>query len=281
MALLFFVSILLYLKGVNMARRIVITSGKGGVGKTTVCANLGYALAQRDLKVLLLDADIGLNNLDVVMGIENKIVYDLLDIISGKCRPKQALVQDFFLPNLYVLPSNRVYCNLDLNGDGLKLILEDLDEYFDYILIDCPAGIENGFLRAILSSQEAIIVTTPHLSAIRDADKVINILQSYNIDLIGVIINRLRGDLVLSNEMLGVDSVSKYLKLDVVGAIPEDDCVGYQLLSGGRLEKRAESYLAFKCIVDKVHSGENRIFDCTKKYRGLFGNIKRNLRKWV
>jgi len=264
-----------------MARRIVITSGKGGVGKTTICANLGYSLVQKNLKVLLMDADIGLNNLDVVLGVENKIVYDLMDVVSGKCRPKQALVQDFFNPNLYVLPSNHAYCNLDVDGEGVKEILNQLDDYFDYILIDCPAGIENGFLRAIKCAEEAIVITTPHLSAIRDADKVINILQSYNVAINGVVVNRARGDLMMEGEMLKVDNIAKYLKLDVLGVIPEDDHVSYQLLMGGELKRKAESFLAFNCVVDKLHNGKDNIYDCTKKYKGVLGGIKRNIRKWV
>lgn len=264
-----------------MARRIVIVSGKGGVGKTTVCVNLGYALSQKGLKVLLVDADIGLNNLDVVLGIENKIIYDLFDIVSGKCRPKQALVQDFINPNLYVLPSNRVYYNLDVDGSGIKEILNQLDEYFDYILIDCPAGIENGFLRSINCAKEAIVITTPHLSAIRDADKVMNILDGCDLSVIGAIVNRVRGDLILNGEMLTIDKIAKYLKLKIVGAIPDDDSVSYQLLSGGQLRRRAESLLAFNCIVDRLHNGKDKVFDCTKKYKGIVGTIKRNIRRWV
>ena len=264
-----------------MARRIVITSGKGGVGKTTVCANLGYALSQKNLKVLLMDADIGLNNLDVVMGVENKIVYDLLDVMMGKCRPKQALVQDFFNQNLFVLPSNRTYCNLDVDGNGVLEILNQLDDYFDYILIDCPAGIESGFLRAIKCASEAIVITTPHLSAVRDADKVINIMQSYNLSVVGVVVNRVRGDLIVDGEMLNIEKISTYLKLKTLGVIPDDDCISYQLLTGGELKRRAESLLAFNCLVETLHNGSEKIYDCTKKYKGFVGAIKRKLRKWV
>ena len=281
MTLLFFVLNLSFLKGDIMARKIVITSGKGGVGKTTVCANLGYALAQKQLKVLLVDADIGLNNLDVVLGVENKIVYDLMDIVSGRCRPKQALVQDFFAPNLYVLPSNRTYCSLDLDGEGIKEILNQFDDYFDYILIDCPAGIESGFLRAIKCANESIVVTTPHLSAIRDADKVVSILQTYGLSIYGTIVNRARGDLIIDGEMLDIDSIAKYLKIEVVGVIPDDDHISYQLLSGGELKRKAESYLAFNYVVEKLHNGENKIYDCTRKYKGVIGEIKRRIKRWV
>ncbi len=263
-----------------MARKIVITSGKGGVGKTTICANLGYALATDGLKVLLMDADIGLNNLDVVLGVENKIVYDLVDVISGRCRPKQALIQDFFVSNLYILPSNQMYLNFDVS-DKLCGILDQLDDFFDYILIDCPAGIEGGFSRAIACASEAIVVTTPHLSAIRDADKVVSILASKHISLIGTIVNRVRGDLVVDGEMLAVEEIGKYLKTDILGVVPEDDFITYQLMSAGQLSKRAGAYLAFGSIIKKLHYGKDEVFDCTKKYKGFWGSLKKNIRKWV
>jgi septum site-determining protein MinD len=265
-----------------MARRIVITSGKGGVGKTTICANLGYALAKNNQKVLLLDADIGLNNLDVIMGVENRIIYDLLDVVSGRCRVRQALVQDFNLFNLFILPSNRAYCNLDVDGEILKEILNELDEYFDYIIIDCPAGIENGFYRAVSCSKEAIIVTTPHLSAIRDAYKVINILQKNDIEILGVVVNRLRGDLILLKEMLSVEKISEYLKLSVVGAVPEDDTViSCKSLLGEGLMQSNSFNKSFHYIVNKIHCGEYKVFDCTKRYRGIVGSIRRRLKRWV
>ena len=263
-----------------MARKIVVTSGKGGVGKTTICANLGYSLASNGLKVLLMDADIGLNNLDVVLGMENKVVFDLVDVLNGKCRPKQALVQDFFVSNLYVLPSNQMYCKCDVS-DRLQEVLLQLDDFFDYILIDCPAGIETGFLRAISCATESIIVTTPHLSAIRDADKVITILSSKGISNIGVIVNRVRGDLIMNGEMLKIDQIKKFLKQDILGVVPEDDYISLQLMSSGTLSKRAGAYLAFSSIVKKLHYGENKIYDCTQKYKGFLGGLKKSIRKWV
>lgn len=264
-----------------MARKIVVTSGKGGVGKTTLVANLGYALAGKGLKVLLMDADIGLNNLDVVLGLENKVVYDLIDVLNGRCRPRQALLQDFFVDSLYVLPSNHAYLNLDVDGQGIKEIVDQLDDFFDYILIDCPAGIEGGFFRAINTADEAIVVTTSHLSSIRDVNKVINILHSYKKSIIGVVINRVRGDLVLNQEMLSVDEIARYLNLPVLGAIPEDDCISFQLLSGKTLKQRSEACLAFGCIVDNLHNGSNKVYDCTKKYKGFLGSLKKSVRRWV
>lgn len=263
-----------------MARKIVITSGKGGVGKTTICANLGRALAKMNQRVLLVDADIGLNNLDVVMGVENKIIYDLQDIVSGRCRARQALVQDVDNPNLYILPSNKVCCSMGICGNDLKEIVCGFEEYFDYIIIDCPAGVENGFFMAVSCSDDAVIVTTPYLPAIRDADKVAHVLQSNGVNITGIVINKLRGDLILSNEMLGVDKISAYLKLNVVGAIPDDDSMGIQLINT-QFACDEGCCKAFKYMANKIHGKENKVFDCTKKYKGILGCIRRGLRRWV
>ena len=194
-----------------MARIIVITSGKGGVGKTTVCANLGYALASMGLKVLMLDGDFGLNNLDVVMGVENKSVFDIVDVLNNRCRPRQALVQDFFVDNLYILPSNHAYTSQNIEYDKIKKIIEELAEGFDYVLLDCPAGIEGGFHRVVACANEAIVVTTPHLSALRDADKVVSLLHNYDINQPYLIVNRMRGDMVLDGDMLDVNTIKEYL----------------------------------------------------------------------
>ena len=162
----------------------------------------------------------------------------------------------------------------------MKGVLAELEEYFDYIIIDCPAGIENGFYRAVSCSKEAIVVTTPHLSAIRDADKVVNILQTSGVEVIGVVVNRLRGDLILSNEMLGVEKISTYLKLSVVGAVPDDYAMSCQSLMGD-IKYDSGINMTFDYMVNKIHCGGNKVFDCTKKYRGVIGNIRRGLRKWV
>jgi len=164
-----------------MARKIVITSGKGGVGKTTICANLGVKLANLGFKVALIDTDIGLNNLDVVMGVESKIVFDIADVISARCRVKQALIQDDRYPTLYVLPSAHLDSKNLITGPQVKNVVEMLSPSFDYILIDCPAGLDNGFHRAVFCANEALIVVTPHISSIRDVDKILLILSSYKL----------------------------------------------------------------------------------------------------
>ncbi len=261
-----------------MARKIVITSGKGGVGKTTVCANLGYSLAKLGCKVLMLDIDIGLNNLDVVMGVENKIVYDIIDVLEGNCRPKQALIQDFFENNLYILPSNHIYYSNNLEANKIVEVLNMLENDFDYILLDCPAGIENGFKRAISCVTEGIIVTTPHLSALRDGDKVITLLKANNIDCIGLIINRARGDLMLEGDMLNIETIKEFLDIDVLGVVPEDDNISKQLLVGGILND-SNAKTSFGYIANKLNNGAEVVYDCTKKYKGMFGSVKRNLKK--
>lgn len=280
MVALFFYSVVIkYLKGGNMARIIVVTSGKGGVGKTTVCANLGYALASMGLKVLMLDGDFGLNNLDVVMGVENKAVFDIVDVLNNRCRPRQALVQDFFVNNLFILPSNHAYVSKAIDHDKIKLIINELGESFDYVLLDCPAGIEGGFHRVVNCAHEAIIVTTPHLSALRDADKVVSLLQNYEISQVGLIINRARGDMMIDGDMLDVTTIKEYLNVSLIGVLPDDDNVTLQLNYAGRLNKDSEIYKSFSMIADNIHHSKDAIYDCTKKYKGLLGGIKKSLRR--
>lgn len=264
-----------------MARKIVVTSGKGGVGKTTIVANLGFTLARCNLKVMLIDIDLGLNNLDVVMGIENKIVYDIVDVIEGKCRPRQALVQDFFVPNLYIFPSIHTCSNINITSREIKMIIEELDELFDYILIDCPAGIDAGFKRAVGSADECIVVTTPHISAVRDCDKVINILNAFDIRNTQLIVNRARGDLMVDGDMMSIETIKNFLNIDLLGVVPEDDNVSCQLLLGGAVNKSCDIVTSFEYIVEKLHNGKNLIFDCTKKYRGVLGSIRKNIKRIV
>lgn len=263
-----------------MARKIVFTSGKGGVGKTTVCANLGVKLASLGQRVVMLDLDIGLNNLDVVMGIENKIVFDLIDCLENKCRIKQALVQDCRYPNLYILPSSHLFSSNSVNAHSIKMIVDTLSVSFDYVLIDCPAGIDVGFHRAVFCADEAIVVTTPHISSIRDADKVISVLKSYNLISTKLIINRIRGDLVLNGEMVEATRISKLLKTELLGVVQEDDNMGLQV-AGNFSKINSKNLSSIDVLGLNLHNGSNTIYDYMAKYRGFFGNIKRSLRKKI
>lgn len=258
-----------------MARRIVVTSGKGGVGKTTFVSSLGMMLGKMGYRTLLIDMDFGLNNLDVLMGIENKIVYDIIDVLEGKCQPKQALVQDFEIPNLYTFPSTHGFCKVRFGARELSTIISDLERYFDYVIIDCPAGIDGGFKRAVNSGNEYIVVTTPHLSAVRDADKVIANLKSDNPFLV---INRARGDLILDNKMLSVSDITDALNAKLLGVIPEDDSVCYQMITGNKFDEDAPIMTSMKMIAQNLSSGTQKIYDCTKKYKGIFGSFRKNLR---
>lgn len=264
-----------------MARKIVITSGKGGVGKTTVTTNLGVALSNLNLKVLILDVDFGLNNLDVVMGIENRVVYDVIDVLKGKCRAKQALIQDFFNPQLYVLPSVHSVNNFNITSEQINFIISQIESMFDYILIDCPAGIEVGFHRAVKCADEAIVVTTPHISAIRDADKVLTLLNSYNLNSVKILINRVRGDLIVNGEMFNETTIKEYLNADLIGVVPDDDGISLALNTGGAVSKNSVAYEAFIYIAKNIHNGERNFFDCTKKYKGIIGGLRKKIRKLV
>lgn len=259
-----------------MARKIVITSGKGGVGKTTVTANLGQAIAALGEKVLLIDVDFGLNNLDVVLGLENSVVYDIFDVLDGRCRVKQALVQDKKFKNLYVLSSGSRIAP-SVTGQNVKLIAESVNGSFDYVLFDCPAGIDAGFHRAVSCADEAIIVTTPTLTSIRDADKVAAILRSYKLDKTGVVVNRARGDLMLSGKSLFPADVRNVLKTELVGVLPEEDEVF--LSSGYGISRSAESFKAYKYLAENVCKNKRKIYDVTAKYSGFFGSIRRALKR--
>lgn len=264
-----------------MARKIVITSGKGGVGKTTISANLGAGLARLNQKVVILDVDIGLNNLDVVLGIENKIIYDIVDCIEGKCRIKQALIQDSVNPYMYVLPSCQSINSAHISISSIKFIVDELSEIFDYIIIDCPAGIDIGFHRAVFSASEAIIITTPHISAIKDADKVLDILSTYDLGNIGLIVNRVRGDMILNKDMASVDMISGLFNIDLLGVIPDDDIITKTLAMGGSIQAKSKALDAFDILSKNIHFGTREIFNDTKHYKGFWGYLKRSLKKII
>ena len=208
-----------------MSEVIVVTSGKGGVGKTTATANLGTGLAQLNKKVVLIDTDIGLRNLDVGMGLENRIVYNLVDVVEGNCRRKQALIKDKRYPNLYLLPSAQTRDKTAVTPEQMIKLTEELREFFDYIILDCPAGIEQGFRNAIAGADRAIVVTTPEVSAIRDADRIIGLLEANDIKKIELLINRLRMDMVRRGDMMSVEDVVDILAVNLIGAVPDDESV--------------------------------------------------------
>lgn len=208
-----------------MGEVIVITSGKGGVGKTTTTANIGAGLSQMGKKVVVIDTDLGLRNLDVVMGLENLIVYNLVDVVEGGCRLKQALIRDKRYENLYLLPSAQTKDKTSVKPGQMKKLTLDLKEEFDYILLDCPAGIEQGFQNAIAGADRSIVVTTPEVSAIRDADRIIGLLEKNGLRDNKLIINRIRTDMVKRGEMMSVDDVTEILSIPLLGAIPDDEKV--------------------------------------------------------
>lgn len=206
-----------------MGEVIVITSGKGGVGKTTTTANVGTGLAKLDKKVVLIDTDIGLRNLDVVMGLENRIVYNLVDVVEGSCRIKQALIKDKRYPNLYLLPSAQTRDKTAVSPEQMKKLANELRDEFDYILMDCPAGIEQGFRNAIAGADRALVITTPEVSAVRDADRIIGLLESNEIKRTHLIVNRLRADMVKRGDMMSSDDVVDILAVDLIGVVPDDE----------------------------------------------------------
>ena len=206
-----------------MSEVIVITSGKGGVGKTTSTANIGTGLAKLGKSVVMIDTDIGLRNLDVVMGLENRIVYNLVDVVEGNCRMKQALIKDKRYSNLYLLPSAQTRDKTAVNPEQMKKLIDELRPEFDYILLDCPAGIEQGFKNAIAAADRALIVTTPEVSAIRDADRIIGLLEANDIHKINLIVNRLRMDMVKRGDMMSIEDVIDILAIDLIGAVPDDE----------------------------------------------------------
>ncbi len=202
-----------------------VTSGKGGVGKTTVTANLGVALARLGQCVVGIDADIGLRNLDVMLGLENRIVYDLVDVVEGRCRLRQALVRDKRLPELCLLPAAQTRDKTALQAEDMVRMCDELRESFDYLLVDSPAGIESGFRNAVAPADEILIVTNPEVAAVRDADRIIGLIEAEERGPAYLIINRLKPKMVRRGEMLDTGAVIELLAIDLIGIIPEDETV--------------------------------------------------------
>lgn len=259
-----------------MGEVIVITSGKGGVGKTTTTANLGSALALAGKKVALVDTDIGLRNLDVVMGLENRIVYDIVDVIEEKCKLRQALIKDKRFKELFLLPAAQTRDKTAINEKQMKELISKLKEEFEYILIDCPAGIEQGFKNAIAGADRAIVVTTAEISAIRDADRIIGLLESSDIKNPELIVNRLRPAMVKKGEMMDVDDIVDLLSIDLIGVVPDDEFIITQTNKGEPVvsNKKAPSGKAYIEISRRI-LGENIEISVPGKETGFIARIKR------
>ena len=236
-----------------MGEVIVITSGKGGVGKTTTTANLGAALALCGKKVVLVDTDIGLRNLDVVMGLENRIVYDIVDVVEEKCKLRQALIKDKRFEELFLLPAAQTRDKSAVNEEQMKDLTDKLREEFDYILIDCPAGIEQGFKNAIAGANRAIVVSTAEISSIRDADRIIGLLESAEIKNPELVINRLRPNMVKRGEMMDVEDIVDLLSIDLIGVIPDDEYIITQTNKGepAILDSKSNAGKAYKNIAQR------------------------------
>ncbi len=208
-----------------MGEVIVITSGKGGVGKTTTSANIGTGLAMLGKSVVVIDADIGLRNLDVVMGLENRIVFDIVDVVHEVCKLRQALIKDKRHENLYLLPAAQTKDKTAVSQTQMKKLCSDLKAQYDYVIIDCPAGIEQGFKNAIAGADRAIVVTTPEVSAVRDADRIIGLLEAAELYSSKLIVNRLRMDMVKRGDMMNIEDMKEILAIDVIGVVPDDEVI--------------------------------------------------------
>ena len=261
-----------------MGEVIGITSGKGGVGKTTTTANLGSALAMRGKKVVLLDTDIGLRNLDVVMGLENRIVYDIVDVIEGKCKLRQALIKDKRFTDLFLLPAAQTRDKDAINEDEMIRLTQRLKEEFDYIIVDCPAGIEQGFKNAISGADRAIVVTNAEISSIRDADRIIGLLEASNIRNPELIINRIRPDMVKRGEMMDVEDILDLLSIDLIGVVPEDENIITQTNKGepAVANKKAASGKAYIEIARRILGENVEITIPGRKKESFFSRIFKN-----
>lgn len=241
-----------------LGRRIVVTSGKGGVGKTTIVANLGVGLAFSGKKVVLIDADIGLRNLDLVLGLENRIVYDLVDVVEGTCKLRQALIRDKRFNNLCLLPASQARDKESITPEQMASICEELSKEFDYVIIDSPAGIDRGFKNAVSAAEEGIVVTTAEVSSIRDADRVIGLLEAYKIQEPYLVINRLKPEMVNKGNMLSVEDVLEILGIKLLGVVPEEEIVVIATNKGESilLYEKTKSAKAFKDMVKRIEGEE-------------------------
>ena len=257
-----------------MSEVIVITSGKGGVGKTTTAANLGTALSLENKKTVIVDADIGLRNLDVVMGLENRIVYDIVDVVEGTCRLKQALDKRF--ENLYLLPAAQTRDKNAVTVEQMNDLCNKLRESFDYIIIDCPAGIEQGFKNAIAGADRAIVVTNPEVSAVRDADRIIGLLEANEINDIRLVINRIRHDMVRRGDMMNKEDIIEILAIKLLGLVPDDESIIVSTNKGepAILDNKSLAGQAYKNIARRILGDDVPMLELEEE-ANIFTKIKK------
>lgn len=256
------------------AKVITITSGKGGVGKTTATANLGVALASTGQRVACIDADIGLRNLDVVLGLENRIVYDLVDAVEGRCRLKQAMIKDKHIPDLFLIPSAQTRDKTAVSPSDMIRLCDELRPDLDWILIDSPAGIERGFKNAIAPADQVIVITNPEVSAVRDADRIIGIVEAEEKGAPKLLINRLSPEMVRQNNMLSADDVVDLLAIQLLGIVPEDKNVIISTNKGTpiALDGKSPAGQAYQNIARRIMGEDVPLMDLDKG-SGLFGRI--------
>ena len=261
------------------AKVITVTSGKGGVGKTTVTANLASALAMLDKRVVAIDADIGLRNLDVVMGLENRIVYDLVDIIEGRCRLRQAMIKDKRQPELYLIPAAQTRDKMAVSPSDMILVCDQLRQEMDYIIIDSPAGIERGFRNAIAPSDQVLIVTNPEVSSVRDADRIIGLIEAEEKGPGYLIVNRIKPEMVARGDMLSVEDVLDILAIQLIGVIPEDESILISTNQGLPVAMNSangsSASHAFRNVAQRVTGQSVPFLDLSQKagLRGWFKNL--------
>ncbi|MCJ7513780.1 MAG: septum site-determining protein MinD [Anaerolineales bacterium] len=258
------------------ATTATLTSGKGGVGKTTATANIGVALAAGGLRTVCMDSDIGLRNLDVVMGLENRIVYDLVDVIEGRCKLRQALIRDKRLSDLYLLPAAQTRDKTAVSPQDMVRLVDELRAEFDWVLIDSPAGIERGFRNAIAPADLVLIITNPEVSAVRDADRIIGLIEAEEKGPPKLIVNRMRPDMVRRGEMLSTDDILEVLAIELIGIVPEDETIVVASNQGSpvALDERSRAGRAFRQIAQRL-TGEQVPFDDLEAKDGFFGRLSR------
>lgn len=259
-----------------MGEVIVVTSGKGGVGKTTTTANIGTGLAMSGKKVAVVDADIGLRNLDVVMGLENRIVYDIVDVVEKVCRLKQGLIRDKRFDGLYLLPAAQTKDKTAITPSQMVELTNELKESFDYVIIDCPAGIEQGFQNAIAGADSAVVVTTPEISAVRDADRIIGLLEAKGLSEPKLIINRIRQDMVRKGDMMNIDDMLDILAIDLLGVVPDDESIVISTNKGDPAvtDDKALAGQAYRNIVKRIMGEEVPLLDLNVD-EGVFTKLKK------